>query len=159
LFGKDMHPWVKALLPPQDATTVRNRGSGGDKLAWHEDFQSALAEARRENKLLFVDFTGYACSNCRLMETGVFVRPEVQSSLNQFVRVKLYIDGGPNRNFNADYLVEKTGSAAIPYYVVMDTDEKVLSADGGLMSTGKFLALLEEGLKKGETRKSVAEKK
>jgi thiol:disulfide interchange protein DsbD len=159
LFGKDMHPWVKALLPPQEATPPNNRRSDGDKLVWHEDLQAALAEARSQRKLLFVDFTGYACSNCRLMETGVFVRPEVQSVLGQFVRVKLYIDGGPNRDFNRDYLVKKTGAAAIPYYVVMDADENVLSLDGGLMSTEKFLALLEKGLKQGAAKKAVASQK
>jgi thiol:disulfide interchange protein DsbD len=160
LFGKDMHPWVKALLPPQlEIAADKSKEGGRDKLAWHEDLQSALAEARKENKLLFVDFTGYACSNCRLMETGVFPRPEIKSALTQFVRVKLYIDGGPHRQFNADYLVKKTGAAAIPYYVVMDTNENVLSSDGGLMSAEKFLALLEKGLREGESKKSVAEKK
>lgn len=160
LFGKDMHPWVKALLPPQvEIAADKGKAGGGDKLAWHEDLQSALAEARQENKLIFVDFTGYACSNCRLMETGVFVRPEVKSMLAQFVRVKLYIDGGPHRQFNADYLVKKTGAAAIPYYVVMDTNENVLSSDGGLMNAEKFLSLLEKGLREGESKKSVAEKK
>ncbi len=157
-FGKDMHPWVKALLPPQDDVVVKRNGTA-EPLAWHTDLKPALEEARRENKLLLVDFTGYACSNCRLMEQGVFLRSEVQDVFKRFVRVKLYIDGGPNRDFNADYLVKKTGTAAIPYYVVMDASETVLSADGGLMSAERFLGMLEKGLKEGESRKSVAEKK
>ena len=35
-------------------------------------YQEALAKARAENKLVFVNFTGYACTNCHWMKAKCF---------------------------------------------------------------------------------------
>jgi len=57
------------------------------------DYQLALERAKRENKPLFVDFTGYACVNCRKMEEHVWIEPEILEKLaNDFIVVSLYVD-------------------------------------------------------------------
>ena len=58
-----------------------------------DQYREALDRARRENKLVFIDFTGYTCTNCRWMEANMFPRPEVASEMDKFVRVRLYTDG------------------------------------------------------------------
>jgi thiol:disulfide interchange protein DsbD len=60
-------------------------------LLCEHDYNTALERARREGKPLFVDFTGYACVNCRKMEEHVW--PEVLDLLqNEFIVVSLYVD-------------------------------------------------------------------
>lgn len=57
------------------------------------DFDEALAYAKEVNKPLMLDFTGWACVNCRKMEEGVWADPRVLGRLkNNVVLVSLYVD-------------------------------------------------------------------
>lgn len=59
----------------------------------HNEYEKALARARAENKPLLIDFTGWACVNCRRMEEKVWTDKEVDSIMrNKFVVVSLYVD-------------------------------------------------------------------
>lgn len=58
-----------------------------------EDYDLALAKAKKENKPLLIDFTGWACVNCRRMEENVWTDPTVDSLMHkEFVVVSLYVD-------------------------------------------------------------------
>ena len=58
-----------------------------------EDYELALAKAKAENKPLLIDFTGWACVNCRKMEESVWTDPTVDSLMHkEFVVVSLYVD-------------------------------------------------------------------
>jgi thiol:disulfide interchange protein DsbD len=82
---------LRAFLP-QDSRLRKSGGSGHAELAWHADYQSGWEQAVKENKLIFFDFTGTNCPNCRDNENRVFPRPEVERELEKYVRVKLYND-------------------------------------------------------------------
>lgn len=57
------------------------------------DFDSAVALAKLQGKPLLVDFTGWACMNCRKMEEQIWVQPAVKEVIqNEFVLVSLYVD-------------------------------------------------------------------
>ncbi|PWT77958.1 MAG: cytochrome C biogenesis protein [Bacteroidetes bacterium] len=57
------------------------------------DYEEALALARKMNKPLLIDFTGWACVNCRRMEEKVWTDPVVSRMMkNDFVVVSLYVD-------------------------------------------------------------------
>lgn len=57
------------------------------------DFFEAKCYAEKVNKPLFLDFTGYACVNCRKMEENVWIDPEILSILaNDVVLVSMYVD-------------------------------------------------------------------
>jgi len=57
------------------------------------DLEQAIACAKKQNKPVFIDFTGHGCVNCRKMEENVWVATPVMSRLkNDFVMVALYID-------------------------------------------------------------------
>ncbi|MEZ4963745.1 MAG: cytochrome c biogenesis protein CcdA [Saprospiraceae bacterium] len=115
----------------------------------YHDFDEALAEAKRQNKPLFVDFTGHGCVNCRKMEENVWPLPGIIDHLrNNYVVVSLYVDEKvrlfPENPF-AYLLDPKTGEklrtvgskwsafqvnnfdvSAQPYYVLMHNDGKTL---------------------------------
>lgn len=57
------------------------------------DFDLALAESQKTNKPLLIDFTGWACVNCRKMEESVWTVESIKQKLaNDFILVSLYVD-------------------------------------------------------------------
>lgn len=79
-------------------TAVTNHGNkdmhlGPQKLMVFHDYDKALAYAQKENKSLFVDFTGVNCVNCRRMEESVWGEPGIIDMLrDDVVIVSLYVD-------------------------------------------------------------------
>lgn len=61
------------------------------------DYAKALQMAKDANKPLLIDFTGWACVNCRKMEENVWVDPEVKTYIEEnFILVSLYVDDRAN---------------------------------------------------------------
>jgi cytochrome c biogenesis protein CcdA/thioredoxin-related protein len=59
----------------------------------HNQYEKALEQARAENKPLLIDFTGWACVNCRRMEEKVWTNKEVDSIMRtKYVVLSLYVD-------------------------------------------------------------------
>ena len=86
-------PWEHHLLsgfpPPAFYSWYENESFHAE----FTDFNEALAESKRTNKPLLIDFTGWACVNCRKMEESVWTVPEIKESLkNDFILVSLYVD-------------------------------------------------------------------
>jgi thiol:disulfide interchange protein DsbD len=120
-------------------------GGGEPSLAWAKnDFPQALARARRDGKLVFVNFTGYACTNCHWMKANMFTRPEIRSAMQGFVLVELYTDGTDEASRLNEEFEEKTfGTVAIPYYAIFDPDGKVVATFPSLTrNPQEFLAFL-----------------
>ncbi len=119
--------------------------SSGEKLTWMKnDLPGALAKAKAEGKLVFVNFTGYACTNCHWMKANMFPRPEIREALSKFVLVELYTDGTDAASEANQKLQEtKFQTVAIPYYAILDADEKVVASYPGLTKDPKeYLAFL-----------------
>lgn len=68
---------------------------------WTRDYDAAYKEALASGKLIFIDFTGQNCSNCRYNEKNVFPLPEIQKELKKYVRVQLYTDSVPDPSLSA----------------------------------------------------------
>jgi len=97
------------------------------------DLPGALARAKAEGKLVFLNFTGYTCTNCKLMKANMFPRPEIAAEMSKFVLVELYTDGADAESEANLKLQEETHkTVAIPYYVILDGDGTALRAFPGL---------------------------
>jgi thiol:disulfide interchange protein len=58
-----------------------------------KDYELAVQRSKAENKPILIDFTGYACVNCRRMEENVWTDPEVKAIMTEkFILVSLYVD-------------------------------------------------------------------
>lgn len=136
-------PLFDAYLPPatgQVATTA------SDEPAWFtDDLDGARAEAATVGKPMFVDFTGYTCTNCRAMEANVFPAPEVAPVLaGDFVRARLYTDAKPHGPTFQQIQQEMTGTIAMPTYAVVSPEGEVLGVWSGMASPEDFAAFLRE---------------
>ena len=113
-----------------------------------KDFKKGVAYAKKVNKPILLDFTGYACVNCRKMEEIVWPKPTIRPYFeNEFVLISLYVDdkkelpnsekvqvnrlGGGTRtllNFGhkwSHFQTEFFQSNAQPYYVLLSPDAKM----------------------------------
>ena len=136
---------IDAYVPPPSPSGPAAQSTG---LVWMKDqYQEALSRARAENKLVFINFTGYACTNCHWMKANMFTRPEIREALSRFVLVDLYTDGvDPASESNQRLLQERFATVAIPYYAIVDADEKVIATFAGLTrNPSQFLAFLNSG--------------
>ncbi len=108
------------------------------------DYEQALARGHAENKAIFLDFTGYACTNCHWMKSNMFPRPEIQEALSRYILVELYTDGtDPASELNQKILTEKFNTVAIPFYAIVDPDGKPIATFAGLTrNPAQFLAFL-----------------
>jgi len=83
--------WGTRIVLPPDLEDSRSSVSSKKSEAsnWiKNDLEKAKQLARSEGKRVFIDFTGYTCTNCRWMEANVFPKAEVDEQLNRFVLVK-----------------------------------------------------------------------
>src|SRR5690606_8889621 len=104
------------------------------RLEWiKNDYEGALAKAKAENKRVFVDFTGYTCTNCRWMEANVFPKPEVEAEFKKFILVSLYTDGEGEIYARQQAMEQEMfGTVALPFYAVMDPDGRPVATFPGL---------------------------
>lgn len=160
LLGSSLGIW-DAFLPPKqptDVSLVASIGVGGSGSisadeGWSEDYKGSLATAKEQGKAVFIDFTGYTCTNCRAMETNVFPLDEVQQAFRQMVLVKLYTDGGKDAKENQLIQFELTGNIALPTYVIYDPiSETVIDQILGYTKAEKFTTFLTEGLNEFQSR-------
>ena len=137
---------LDAFLPPRTsgAVTLTGTGGRGQELTWHTNLDAALAQARQQEKPIFIDFTGYTCTNCRWMEANIFTRPEIHSELEKFVRLQLFTDGdGKEYEENQKYQKERFGTIALPLYVILDSQgNKTASFPGMTRKPEEFLRFL-----------------
>jgi len=123
-------------------------GSSGSALVWMKDqYRAALDRARRERKLVFVNFTGYACTNCHWMKANMFTRPEIAAALQDFVLVELYTDGTDEASeTNQNLELSRFHTVAIPFYAILDADEKAMATFAGSTSDAKeYLDFVAKG--------------
>jgi thiol:disulfide interchange protein DsbD len=125
--------------------------SSGDGLVWIKDrYRDALDQARREHKLVFIDFTGYACANCHWMRANILSRPEIAAVLKSFVLLELYTDdNSATDNANADRQEKLGNTIETPFYAILDPDEKLIDKWNGLThDAAAYLAWLQSASQK-----------
>lgn len=154
LFGAPLNN-LDAFLPPRQGSDINllaglplNAGSDtGWEEGWYEETEAAFAAARAEGKPVFIDFTGYTCTNCRQMESTVFIHPTVTKRFEEdFVLLRLYTDDLEQGPELQRYQLALTGTVALPTYAVVDPEtERLVSRMSGTASVEDFSAFLDRG--------------
>lgn len=135
-----------------------------------DDYDKGLAYAKEVGKPVMLDFTGWACVNCRKMEQNVWPKPEILKILkNDVVLISLYVDD--KRPLEADEITEsklqpgkklkyigqkwselqtlKYKANSQPFYVLMDHNEENLNTPVGYTpDVEEFHEWLKDGISK-----------
>jgi thiol:disulfide interchange protein DsbD len=147
LAGKPLGELEAFLPPPPDALKTGVTSEAGlNRLAWiMNDYPQALSRARAEGKRVFIDFTGYTCTNCRWMEAKMFPRDDVRRELESFVLVRLYTDGeGEIFQRQQRLQQDKYQTVALPFYAVVNADGSPVANFPGLTrDPATFVAFLK----------------
>jgi len=138
------------------------------------DYEQGMACARKQNKPVFIDFTGHGCVNCREMEANVWSDPRVLERLkNNFVVIALYVDdkstlpesewitstydGKVKKTLGkkyADFQISRYGVNAQPYYVLLDgKEQKLVEPRAYDLNADHFVEFLDQALAEFEKRK------
>lgn len=132
------------------------------------DLEEAKAYAKEVGKPVFIDFTGKTCANCREMEHYVWADKQVHELLSsQFVMCELFADENTIELPEEEWVTDDKGKVlktlgrknlyyektmfqmnAQPYYVIIDSEGKVLTQENYKYDrdTEKFISYLNEGL-------------
>ena len=136
--GYDINGNIKSYLPPKKYQS---------NLVWNNNLDDAFIIAKEQNKNIFIDFTGVTCTNCRWMETNIFSINSVEEIMSEYVLVSLYTDAGEGYLEKREYQINRFETAALPYYVILDNNDKVLSEFPGLTrNVEEFKDFLKTGL-------------
>ena len=124
---------LDAYVPPSEGCTVSAAGTSGG-LAWMTNqYEEALAKAKAENKLVFVNFTGVTCTNCHWMRQNLFPKPEIAGLLKDFVMVELFTDGtGAIDEKNQKLEESMFQTVSLPFYAILTPEGKVVATFAGL---------------------------
>ncbi len=105
----------------------------------------ALAKAKTEGKMVFVDCYTQWCGPCKLMAKEVFPRKDVGEYMNpRFVFQKMDMEAGEGPG-----LGKKFGIKAYPTYIIFDGDGKELYRFEGYMAAEQFIARISGAVDKG----------
>ncbi len=151
LFGAKLGE-LESFLPPdlENSSARFFGGKSAEELKWIDnDLEKALAQAKTENKRVFIDFTGYTCTNCRWMEANVFPKKEVEALMSKFVLARLYTDDGSENNVRQQEYQEKNfQTVALPFYAVIKAEGATVATFPGLTrSTPEFVEFLQKSQK------------
>ncbi len=147
LWGGNIYGLVDSYLPPKEISQKNNIQKDEHEQYWIQNYDKGVQESKKTGKPIFVDFTGYTCTNCRWMEVNVFVDEEVEKLFENFVLVKLYTDAGPNHKEYRQMEIDRYNTSALPFYVVLDTNENEIKRFHGMdPDISKFIKFLEISL-------------
>jgi thiol:disulfide interchange protein DsbD len=155
-------------FPPPLSYSVYHRKLNFEPLK--NDYEKALQLAKEQNKPLLIDFTGWACVNCRRMEENVWIDSDVEKLMKEnFVVVSLYVDERKKLPLTeqieyttktgikksivtvgdkwATFQSENFNAVSQPQYAILSTDEKALTKTKSYTpDADEFREWLEAGL-------------
>ena len=171
--------WNLSLLsgfpPPQFYSIYQQETDCPLGLDCYKDFDKGLAAAKELNKPILLDFTGWACVNCRKMEENVWSQNDIYDLLkNNYILISLYVDDyekelPKNQQFEflkANGNIKKIKSygdkwstfqiinfktASQPYYILMDSNLKILNTPQQYTDRDIYFNWLQKGLENFNT--------
>jgi thiol:disulfide interchange protein DsbD len=167
---KNSHLKLLAGFPPPTFYSLYEQESDCPLgLDCFKDFDEGLAFAKANNKPILLDFTGWACVNCRKMEENVWSDPKVYELLKEsYVLISLYVDDRKELSeenqfkikLNENHLksIETVGdkwstfqylnfqTASQPYYVIMNANLEILNEAKQYAGIDEYYDWLKEGI-------------
>jgi thiol:disulfide interchange protein DsbD len=166
--------WNLSLLsgfpPPQFYSIYEQETDCPLGLNCYDDFEEGLAAAKESNKPILLDFTGWACVNCRKMEENVWSEPDIYQTLKKdYILISLYVDDNEKelpKDQQFDFLkkngkvkkIETVGdkwstfqvinfkNASQPFYVLLSPDLEILNSAQQYTDRDAYYSWLQEGL-------------
>jgi len=165
--------WNLSLLsgfpPPQFYSIYEQENDCPLGLNCYKDFEVGLAAAKAANKPILLDFTGWACVNCRKVEENVWSNPAIYKLLKEdYILISLYVDDRKELPETAQFNFKRANgqlkeittvgdkwatfqtvnfkTASQPYYVQLTSELQILNRAEQYTDIDTYLAWLQEGI-------------
>lgn len=164
---------LSGILPPEFYSIEEKQSECPLGLNCFKNYDEGKDYAIENNKIILLDFTGWACANCRRMEENVWSKPKIYELLdNNYVIISLYVDDRTKLSDNEKFkYINKSGriqyinnigrrwslfqqinfnNASQPYYVAMLPSGKILSEPIQFTSDKNFQNWLEKSIEESK---------
>ena len=161
---------LSGLLPPEFYSIYNSENDCPLGLDCYKDFDEGLKASKELNKPMLIDFTGWACANCRRVEENTWSDPEIFDYLNNdVVLISLYVDDRSQlEDKNVITLRDQYGNSKIlenigqkwsafqtlnfninsqPYYVLVSPDLEILNTPIQYVDTETYRSWITSGLR------------
>ncbi len=161
---------LSGFPPPQFYSIYQQESDCPLGLDCYKDFDEGLKAAQETNKPILLDFTGWACVNCRKMEENVWSDPSIYNILKEdYILISLYVDDNEKKLLEADQFNFKKSNGKIkkiktygdkwstfqvlnfknasqPYYILMSADLEILNSPQQYTDIETYKNWLEKGI-------------
>ncbi len=118
------------------------------------DFQTILAKAKKEKKLIFMDAFAAWCGPCKMMEKNVFTDAKVADYYNKnFINARFDMEKGEGRT-----LAQKYSVRSYPTFLFLNGDGEAVGQELGYIESSEFIKVGERYNKPGNTQGSLQER-
>lgn len=166
---------LSGFPPPMFYSVYDKETDGPLGLKAYKDFDEGVGVAKAQNKPILVDFTGWACVNCRKMEEQVWSDPRVFEIIqDEYILISLYVDDRKELPSDQQFKYERPNGGvkqiktigdkwatfqtvnfennSQPFYVLMDANFQMLNKTAAYMpDVEEYLAWLQQGLSEFKT--------
>ena len=167
---------LSGFPPPQFYSIYEQVSDCPLGLNCYKDFNEGLQVAKETNKPILLDFTGWACVNCRKMEENVWSDSEVYTLLKEeYILISLYVDDNEKELPKAAQFDFKKANGQIkkirtygdkwstlqvinfknasqPYYVLMTADLEILNSPQQYTDIATYKNWLKKGIVNFKTK-------
>ena len=173
LFDSKNVRLLSGILPPEFYSIEEKQSECPLGLKCFKNYDEGKMYAIDNDKIILLDFTGWACANCRRMEENVWSKPKIYELLdNNYVIISLYVDDRTelsdiekfkyiNKSGRIQYINNigrrwslfqqiNFNNASQPYYVAMLPSGKILSEPIQFTSDEKFQNWLETSIEESK---------
>ena len=161
---------LSGFPPPQFYSIYEQASDCPLGLDCYKDFDEGLQAAKDANKPILLDFTGWACVNCRKMEENVWSDPAIYNLLKEeYILISLYVDDNEKelpkaaqfdfKKANGKIKKIKTygdkwstfqilnfKNASQPYYILMNANLEILNSPQQYTAIETYKNWLEKGI-------------
>jgi len=161
---------LSGFPPPQFYSIYKQASDCPLGLDCYKDFDEGLQAAKDANKPILLDFTGWACVNCRKMEENVWSNPAIYNLLKEgYILISLYVDDNEKelpkaaqfdfKKANGKIKKIKTygdkwstfqilnfKNASQPYYILMNANLEILNSPQQYTAIETYKNWLEKGI-------------
>ena len=166
---------LSGLLPPKFYSINSDENDCPLNLNCYKEFYEGRKISEVENKPILLDFTGWACVNCRKIEQNVWSIKKIYDLIsNEFILISLYVDdrkrlldeeqfvykfkNGKIKNIKtigdkwSTFQAINFSSASQPYYILLYPDGKIINSPIQYTDSETYYNWLKEGLDKFKTK-------
>ena len=133
-----------ALAPVSAQTAAKKTAKAPPQIAWQTDFNKAFKQAKKQHKMLMIDFYTDWCGYCKRLDREVYTDEKVRTLSQQFIPVKL----NPERDEVAAAIVQQVGVRGFPSILFITEKAELVHGIGGYEPASYFTRDMELALKR-----------